>query len=670
LDGLRGLAVAGVVCFHGGWEWAAGGWLGVSLFFTLSGFLITSLLLSEARSHGTIDLRAFWGRRFRRLLPAAWVCIAVLLALTWWLADARLAQRSRWDALAALGQFSNWRFLLTGRSYGDLFRAPSPFLHFWSLAIEEQFYLLYPLLVAGICRLRRPRTTLAVGATVVAVGMWLVPVLFDFGVDRVYLGSDTRIGELLAGAVLAVVISNDRVRLRLARRRSWRGAAVVGGVIAAAGCVWLWSRANQSSSWVTHGLLPLQTVLSVALIVAAVVPTGPIRKLCALAPLRWLGKVSYAVYLLHWPLFVFLGTGHAELSKPVRFAITVPVTLVGAAISDRWLETPIRQGAGILRTGLRPAFAAPFLALAIVTGSLTLSGNGRSQGSFDPEEAQRRLTELIRERRNQPTMSPTNAPATTAVSDPATDATPAPTSTIVTPPALPVPLRLSMFGDSVALSLGLLLGYDKNIEQQTGSMEMGCGIARVAMRRDQSDQVVENRCRRWATTWPAVVATEHPHIAMIHSCKWDSPDQKIKRSDPNWVAVGDPGYDAFALQEFVAAIDAAAAPGELVAWVNCPDYGHAMADTFNAAQRRSHSPERVARLNQLIAQAVAMRSDRAVMLDLHGFMTSRVEDRSVREDGAHFNWIETNPVLVDFLRPELARIWADFATRHPPPAGG
>ncbi|MCX7620230.1 MAG: acyltransferase, partial [Acidimicrobiales bacterium] len=153
LDGLRGLAVLVVLLFHSGFSWAKGGFLGVSSFFTLSGFLITALLLAERRATGAIDLKAFWIRRFRRLMPAALTCLTVVAVFGLFGADGTQKRNLAGDALSAMGYVANWRFVFSGQSYADLFAAPSPVLHFWSLAIEEQFYLLYPLLAYGVFRL-------------------------------------------------------------------------------------------------------------------------------------------------------------------------------------------------------------------------------------------------------------------------------------------------------------------------------------------------------------------------------------------------------------------------------------------------------------------------------------------------------------------------------------
>ncbi|HEY6532107.1 MAG TPA: acyltransferase, partial [Acidimicrobiales bacterium] len=203
LDGLRGLAVIGVLLFHGGFTWAKGGFLGVSTFFTLSGFLITNLLVREWDSTDAIRLGRFWVRRFRRLLPAALIAIA-LIGLIWWrIGTPEQLATLRADMLAALGYVANWRFFSAGTSYADLFSAPSPLQHFWSLAIEEQFYVIFPLVVLGLMRLggRRVLTAVLVAATLASVVLELA---LGGNIDRVYYGTDTRAAELLLGALLAV----------------------------------------------------------------------------------------------------------------------------------------------------------------------------------------------------------------------------------------------------------------------------------------------------------------------------------------------------------------------------------------------------------------------------------------------------------------------------------
>jgi peptidoglycan/LPS O-acetylase OafA/YrhL len=177
LDGLRGVAVVVVLAFHAGFERMVGGYLGVSTFFTLSGFLITSLLINESRRTGSVALRTFWGRRFRRLLPASLATLAgVVLLFGPFVATADQRVTMKGDVLSALFDVANWHDILTGNSYAQLFSSPSPVLHFWSLSIEEQFYLFFPVVLVGLWAATRGRRGLLAAALgVLALASFLEP---------------------------------------------------------------------------------------------------------------------------------------------------------------------------------------------------------------------------------------------------------------------------------------------------------------------------------------------------------------------------------------------------------------------------------------------------------------------------------------------------------------
>ena len=217
LDGLRALAVAAVILYHGQVSWAKGGFLGVDVFFVLSGFLITSLLLTEHEKTGRIGLTAFWSRRARRLLPALFLVLAAvaLYAVVW--AQPSELGTIRGDGLASLLYVSNWKFIYTGASYFQAFQSPSPLTHTWSLAIEEQWYLLWPLAVILMMRVfrgnRKTMTAAIVGLALASAT--LMAVLFHPGSDpsRVYYGTDTRSQALLVGAALAALTAGRRPTL-------------------------------------------------------------------------------------------------------------------------------------------------------------------------------------------------------------------------------------------------------------------------------------------------------------------------------------------------------------------------------------------------------------------------------------------------------------------------
>lgn len=341
LDGLRGLAVIAVVAFHAGIVGADGGYLGVSAFFTLSGYLITSLLLAEHDRDGRVSLRAFWTRRFRRLLPAALATIAGVVVAARFLADSGQLADLRGDVLAGIGYVANWRFVLEERSYAELFTGPSPLQHLWSLAIEEQFYVLFPLLTVGLLRLGRGRRHVLGSALVVlsvASVLWSAHLAgLSGGTTRAYYDTGARAVELLAGALLAVVLAGRVERLERYRRSASRvGAAALVLVLAA------WSTVAQDDPRLHQGLLAAHALLVVAVLVAAHVP-GPVRTLGSSAPLRLVGRVSYGVYLVHWPVFVWLDADRAGVDGPALLVLRLGVTAGLAAVSYHLVEQPIRR---------------------------------------------------------------------------------------------------------------------------------------------------------------------------------------------------------------------------------------------------------------------------------------------------------------------------------------
>jgi peptidoglycan/LPS O-acetylase OafA/YrhL len=371
LDGLRGMAVVAVLFFHAGFGWARGGYLGVSVFFTLSGFLITNLLVGEWADNGTISLSTFWSRRFRRLMPAA---IATLLGVAlygWTFASPEQLQHLRGDLLAALAYVANWRFLFAKLSYADLFSAPSPVQHFWSLAIEEQFYVVYPLLVFVVLKLGGRRLLTGVLGFAL-LGSLAIALVERADLDRVYYGTDTRMSELIAGSLLALWWSSTP-RAREAPRGWRRPGLFVLGAVGLLGSLALWPTVSQTSDWVTHGVLPLQAALSVCAIAAAARP-GLIAQILGWTPLRAIGLVSYGLYLYHWPVFLVLNEERTDLGMTPLFVVRIAVTTVAALASYYLIEQPIRRRRVLLnRQSVRTAIVVGVTSVVVTAVAVTWS---------------------------------------------------------------------------------------------------------------------------------------------------------------------------------------------------------------------------------------------------------------------------------------------------------
>jgi len=373
LDGLRAFAVASVIAYHFGAGWMTGGFLGVDAFFVLSGFLITSLLLSEWGRRRRIDLPGFWARRARRLLPALLLVLGAIALYAVVLAPTDQLRSLRADGLASLFYVANWRFVLSGQSYFALFTLPSPMRHLWSLAIEEQFYLVWPLVVLACLRIGRGSRTVLAGVCVagIAASVAVMAMLYEpADPSRAYYGTDARAHTILVGALLALLLARRRPRTRSAGR----GLHVL-GVVAAAACVWAWVSVTDQGSGMYHGG-SLLFAIAVAVVIASAVQPGhsPLRAFLSLGFLRWIGMISYGLYLWHWPATVVLNESRTGLSGAPLAALRLAVTVGAAALSFYLVEQPIRRGAlrgWKARVALPTGFATAAALLVVTTVGAT-----------------------------------------------------------------------------------------------------------------------------------------------------------------------------------------------------------------------------------------------------------------------------------------------------------
>ncbi|MGH9019344.1 MAG: acyltransferase family protein, partial [Acidimicrobiales bacterium] len=382
LDGVRAFAVLGVMFFHFGLPWAQGGLLGVDVFFVLSGFLITSLLCREFGSSATIALRSFWARRARRLLPPLLVLLLGVALYAHFYAGSIDVTSLRKDAVATLLYVANWRFTFSNQGYFAMAQAPSALLHTWTLGIEEQYYILWPVVALVVLRRRGPRglaVVAGVGALASAVEMVVLD-LAGVSVTRLYYGTDTRAQALLVGSFLAALGAAGAARTgpgggparrnqttlttpalppswsrTLRRRRLIGGAGLLGAVVLLGAA----HRLVGTDPVLYRGGFFVVALSAAAVITAAVsLPTGLMARVLSLPPLVAVGRISYGLYLYHWPLFLVINNAHTGLNGAALLWARLAATFLAATVSWFLVETPIR------RQRLPAAVVAPLSALA------------------------------------------------------------------------------------------------------------------------------------------------------------------------------------------------------------------------------------------------------------------------------------------------------------------
>jgi peptidoglycan/LPS O-acetylase OafA/YrhL len=606
LDGLRGLAVAAVLFFHGGH--LTGGFLGVDAFFVLSGFLITSLLLAEASDRGRIALGAFWMRRARRLLPAL---VCVLLAVAVYarvLAKPDELATIRGDALATIGYFANWRAIFTSHDYWSLFRSPSPLNHTWSLAIEEQFYLVWPLLVVAIvhgCRGRVAATRLLVTSiTLAIVSLTWTLVLFDpANPSRVYYGTETRVASILVGAALAAWLAL-RGPLQSRRARSALEAIAIGALLLLATA---FARLSGSSAILFRGGLFALAIAVVVVITASVHPhRGPVSRLLSFRPLCRLGLISYGVYLWHWPIYVVINESRAHLAGWPLLALRIAVTLALAALSYRFVEQPIRKGAGSLLEPRR-------FTIALATGAVLVAAIVGATASASAPPA------LVADRIRPP------IPAQTSKSAPIAGIQPVPRIQ-----------RVLVVGNSIALYTG-----DEGFKRLRTTPRLdvlnlgsvGCRFLPEETRsRSAVGDIWEDQAQLCRDNWEFAVSVFHPDVVVMLI---SDPTDTTHEINGKWTEPCEPEYDTVFARQLHEQIRMLASKGARViattsAYTGLP-YKSAAWFRHNDCQ------------NEILRRVVASEPS-AVMADVFKWMCPRrdadceghLSGVVLRPDGVHF----------------------------------
>ena len=655
LDGTRALAVSAVLLFHGGVSWMSGGYLGVSVFFTLSGYLITSLLLTEHERHGRIDAAAFYTRRARRLLPASVVCLVAVSAMAWagWFDGVSNIRR---DVMGALFQVFNWVKLGSGESYADLSTATAglkrPLDHYWSLAIEEQFYWLWPLAFMGLVALGRRFRIRPLVSVAVLTGLSAVaaPVIAQvWSADAAYWATPARICEILAGALVACWLSGRDVSPRAALLAPGSlGLLAIGSVLFPEG-----------SGPAYEGALPLVAVCSAALIVG-LQAEGPVRQLLSAKPLVGLGKISYGVYLYHWPVFVLVDRERWDMPVGASLLIKCAITLVVAVVSYFLVERPIRT-ANWLPPRRTLVAALGGTAVAGLLAWLIIPTTGKYYG-VDEAAAQEAAFDTGPVESLVPLL--TTVPSTVAPGTTVTGSTVAPTTSlpaVTTTTALPVPsrpVRIVIVGDSTAEATGAGVVAWAAANPQYAQVELvaglGCGLVMGGyLDINTGPRDVDAECGPYVNEIvPDRVAALQPDVVMVMSTVWDVLDRKLTPDGP-FLTPLDGEIRALMVDSVARFTDVLLALGvPRVVWIQSPPPLPAL---FGGEDQQGQ-PARHEVFHEVIAEVCASRPATRVV-DLAGWVAGQpfADSRDVRSDGTHWTPEAALDIATRFLAPALVQ---------------
>ncbi|MHB1518960.1 MAG: acyltransferase family protein [Acidimicrobiales bacterium] len=617
LDGIRAFAVLAVIAYHAGIPWTGGGLLGVDVFFVLSGFLITSLLCRELTRSGTVRLGRFWAQRARRLLPALFITILGVAGYCYVFRHSLDLTSIRGDAIATLLYVANWHFIVSDQGYFTLSAAPSPLLHTWSLAVEEQYYLVWPLVALFVVRRWSTRAlarTAAVGAlasAVLSVSLYAA----GFSINRIYYGTDTRAQALLVGSFLGAVGAHATDRFSIVPAR-WVSTArsrlvwTIPGLVGAVGLGWAWHAVGGQDPFLYEGGFLLVALAAGAVILTCVtVPRSSLARFLSLTPLVFIGRISYGLYLYHWPLFLAIDHAHTGLSGIRLLGARLAATFAVAVVSFRFVEEPIRTGTWF--RGLRGSLTvlvAVVVAVAAVVGATIVPPVA---GAVD-----------------------LSAAGTPAAEHAALQATGAFGTR---------PIRFLLLGDSVGLTLGLGLQVQSvthyGVRLYNGAV-IGCDL-------DQVDTIVAGvigpptpECAHWRTQWRSGVARIRPDVVGLLLGRWEVSDHYYRGQ---WMHVGEKPWDTHLVAELDQAVSIFTSRGAKVVLFTLP-YSDPSDEQPNGSPFPENLPSRTNAWNALVDQVAASHPRTVTIVNLnkllgpHGVYQQVVDGVTVRwADGIHIS---------------------------------
>lgn len=652
LDGVRAGAVIAVMCFHAAEvfdlsslkPWAQGGFLGVSTFFTLSGFVIMRTLLRSDTPEGFAAFQSFWARRARRLLPAAALTLLGVAVLSRWerfgFQQASLPREMR---SGIVGLF-NWEQIRSNVDYVQAFAGvTSPLRHLWTIAVEEQTYIALSVLILLVFRGRYRSWWLPCCLGLIALASLGSMLRFGTYSTRSYMGTDTRIGEIAIGALAAWWSPHLRIRLP----RMLAGVAALGILVA-------WSRTPINASWLYHGgfLLLAGGAAVVFLALDRSAPIGILSGVLRFGPLQWIGKRSYGIYLFHWPILLAFQHGILTPRNVVlRFALAIAVTLLLAGLSFRYVESPIRNRT-MLGVPTRAGIAAAGGVALVVVSSFTIPST-----TGDLERAVALRDEMVE-------VTPAHTSLTPGNSDLTASATPAGTDQLA-----PVTPRIMLIGDSLGAALGLGV---KAVAEEDGTFAaydrsiVSCAITLGGTTRSMGyERPFRDSCYERPQILQTAYEEFHPNVVLIVGGFSDIADRRLSEGAPV-VRVGDPAYDELITNTYGSLITEALAHDAIPVLLTLPQLdpvyapGNAMAPPpYDEAE-----PWRSDRFNALIRESVQAHPG-AQLIDIAGWMQNQpggAFSPALRTDGVHLN-LEGAKTATQWLLPQLRAFLEEARSR-------
>ena len=628
LDGLRAFALLIIMGYHFGVGWLQGGFFSLDIFYVLSGYLITGLLLGEWARAARIKLSAFWLRRARRLLPALLVVLVVVTLVVRFAYPPGLYPDLRMADLSALFYFSNWWQIAASGNYFVATGAVSPLTHTWSLAVEEQFYLIWPLVVLAVLSIGRRigrgterrfdrgvELLLAVsllGVVASATEMfWLYTPRAN--ITRLYFGTDTHAQSILVGSALACALTLVQRRRGLAgmapsaSSRPARVVLTVVGLCGLAGTLALTYNLSGTAAFAYRGGFLLSALSAAGIIIGAVcVAGGPIATSLSWKPMVWMGTVSYGAYLWHYPVFIELDAGRTGLGGTGLLAVRMAATFALAAASYYLVERPVMEGVfwrSLRATG--PALAALGVTVAVVVAGTVAP----AAGAIDVAAARR-------------------IPATEF-------------QTLQSAHAFTSrPVRFLFVGDSLSVTMGIGLAvgtvHDYGVTVINKGV-LGCDtddLPTISTTNGQQDAPV-SPCAHWASLWSGQVAAYRPEVVGILIGRWNILDHV----DGNQVVhIGQPAWDRHLTDEIDQVAQVLSARGAKVVFFTMP-YLDPPDETLNGGLSPEDSPARVDQFNHILDQVAARHPGVVTVVDLNHILGPQGHFQTVL-DGVTVRWAD------------------------------